>query len=156
MTKVVKSYKDFFENLSLGDIGGMGAVVLPNQGEIGSGDVPAGRKKKKKKKTKDMKLTEQKLREIIQSEIKSLNEAKINLDDVKEVAIDAYDYEIYDETKKSFFFDLEDFSANVEVKQNGEVNVYSTFEPFSTTIKKAKDIHSALQDFEQYYDEQNS
>jgi|TARA_B110000908_G_C10130625_1_gene392005 hypothetical protein len=48
---MIKSYKDFLvdENLSLGDIGGMGAVVLPNQGEIGSGDVPAGRKKKKKK-----------------------------------------------------------------------------------------------------------
>tara|TARA_R110000744_G_scaffold182345_1_gene301609 strand:+ start:1357 stop:1515 length:159 start_codon:yes stop_codon:yes gene_type:complete len=51
---MIKSYKDFLvdENLSLGDIGGMGAVVLPNQGEIGSGDVPAGRKKKKKKKKK--------------------------------------------------------------------------------------------------------
>ena len=47
---MIKSYKEFTENLSLGDVGGMGAVVLPNQGEIGSGDVPAGRKKKKKKK----------------------------------------------------------------------------------------------------------
>jgi len=37
------------ENLSLGDIGGMGAVILPNAGEIGSGDVPAGQKKKKSK-----------------------------------------------------------------------------------------------------------
>jgi hypothetical protein len=46
---MIKSYKEFTENISLGDIGGMGAVVLPNQGEIGSGDVPAGRKKKKKK-----------------------------------------------------------------------------------------------------------
>ncbi len=48
-----KTYKDFIdENLSLGDIGGMGAVSVPapNSAEIGSGDVPAGRKKKKKKK----------------------------------------------------------------------------------------------------------
>jgi len=43
----VKTYKEFTENISLGNVGGMGAVVLPNQGEIGSGDVPAGRKKKK-------------------------------------------------------------------------------------------------------------
>ena len=48
----VKTYKEFTENISLGNVGGMGAVVLPNQGEIGSGDVPAGRKKKKKKKKK--------------------------------------------------------------------------------------------------------
>ena len=45
----IKTYKEFTENISLGNVGGMGAVVLPNQGEIGSGDVPAGRKKKKKK-----------------------------------------------------------------------------------------------------------
>ena len=38
------------ENIQPGNISGMGPVSLPNQGEIGSRDVPAGRKKKKKKK----------------------------------------------------------------------------------------------------------
>lgn len=32
------------ENLSPSNIQGMGAPVLPNQGEIGSGDIPTGRK----------------------------------------------------------------------------------------------------------------
>lgn len=51
---MAKTFKDFIldENLSLGDVGGMGAVSVPapNSAEVGSGDVPAGRKKKKKKK----------------------------------------------------------------------------------------------------------
>jgi hypothetical protein len=38
------------ENIQAGDISGMGAVSLPTDGKVGSGDVPAGRKKKKKKK----------------------------------------------------------------------------------------------------------
>lgn len=37
------------ENLSLGDISGMGAVTLPADGELGSGDIPSGKKKKTKK-----------------------------------------------------------------------------------------------------------
>ena len=32
------------ENLSPSNIQGMGNVVLPNQGEIGSGDIPMGKK----------------------------------------------------------------------------------------------------------------
>ena len=43
------------ENLSLGNVGGMGAVVLPNQGEIGSGDIPMGRKKKKEEEKEENK-----------------------------------------------------------------------------------------------------
>ena len=38
------------ENIQAGDVSGMGPVSLPNNGKVGSGDVPAGRKKKKKKK----------------------------------------------------------------------------------------------------------
>jgi len=38
------------ENIQAGDISGMGSVSLPTDGKVGSGDVPAGRKKKKKKK----------------------------------------------------------------------------------------------------------
>lgn len=52
----MKRVKLFDENLELGQIGGMGEVSLPVDGELGSGDVPAGRgdaeeeyKKKKKK-----------------------------------------------------------------------------------------------------------
>ena len=34
------------KNIKLTELEGMGAVVLPNPGEIGSGDVPMGRKNK--------------------------------------------------------------------------------------------------------------
>lgn len=55
--KRVKLFEDFLnENIQLGQIGGMGEVSLPVDGELGSGDVPAGQgdaeeeyKKKKKK-----------------------------------------------------------------------------------------------------------
>jgi len=52
------------ENLDLGQIGGMGEVSLPTDGELGSGDVPAGQGdaeeeyKKKKKKMKHLKSFE--------------------------------------------------------------------------------------------------
>ncbi len=42
------------ENIQAGDISGMGSVSLPTDGKVGSGDVPAGRKKKKKKKLKNL------------------------------------------------------------------------------------------------------
>jgi|TARA_R110000765_G_C18704510_1_gene582223 hypothetical protein len=37
------------ENIQVGDVSGMGPVSLPNKGEVGSGDVPKGKKKKSKK-----------------------------------------------------------------------------------------------------------
>jgi hypothetical protein len=37
------------ENIQTGDVSGMGPVSIPNQGEVGSGDVPKGKKKKTKK-----------------------------------------------------------------------------------------------------------
>ena len=78
---MIKSYKDFLENLSLADVGGIGAVSLgaPNSAETGSGGVPAGRKKKKKKKT--ISLTEGKFDEAIEGVEVSLLDTK-SLDDV--------------------------------------------------------------------------
>ena len=40
------------ENIQPGNISGMGPISLPNNGKVGSGDVPSGRKKNKKKKKK--------------------------------------------------------------------------------------------------------
>jgi hypothetical protein len=78
------------ENLSLGDIGGMGAITVgaPNSSEIGSGDVPAGRKKKKKKKKKVKSL-----KEFI--EYNKVNEGKIERDMPKAT-------KIWDELVKTF------------------------------------------------------
>ena len=51
------------ENLSLGDMAGMGEVSLPSETSVGSGDIPAGKgdaeeeykKKRNKKKQREMK-----------------------------------------------------------------------------------------------------
>ena len=50
--------KELQENITPASIGGMGEVSLPHGSDVGSGDVPGGKKKKKKKKMKHLETFE--------------------------------------------------------------------------------------------------
>lgn len=82
-----------------------------------------------------------------------INEAVINLNDVKKYLEDNLGLEYQDENQDFVEFFSDEYSANVEVYKNGNVEIHSgASKSFIRKIKKVEDLYQIYTKFGQWYD----